>query len=289
MHIDREHLKQLEQEAETQAGQPGAPLPEEPKKQDPPEKNRRPFRVRSRYIWLAVIVLLILAAVLFKIYMGNSFQPQNQGAEMDVSSLNIETTDNMIVVRNPQRGSTPIKTGIVFYQNTRVEAEAYLPLMEKLALLGYDCFLPISFGNQSYLNVDGADAVIRKYEAIKRWIVVGHGASCRTAASFTADNPQKVQGIIYLGGYSKSNLSDLPIYGLSLIGSQDSVINRAGFENAKTNDPKDMEYQTIEGGNNSLFADITLVRNDSKANLSFDEQTDFAVEFIHNFLQNQTH
>ena len=156
--------------------------------------------------------------------------------------------------------------------------------MEKLANLGYDCFLPQAFGNDAYYNVDGANSAIRKYNAIEVWIIAAHGSACEPAASFITDYPEKVQGVIWLGGYSEQDLSSLPLCGLSIIGSNDTVINREQWEKAKSLAPSNMEYQTIEGANHSGFADIALMYGDSDAEISFDEQTDESVRLIHDFL-----
>ena len=254
-------------------------------------KNKEEQNVRkklpTKYIWLIVLLAVILAASCIKIYSDNSYKPQNQGKEIDASILNIKKTDNMLVVRNPKLGETKHKIGIIFYQDNRIEGECYLPIMKKLALLGYDCFLPVAFGNQAFLNVDGADSVIRKYESIKKWILVGHGGSCRFISEYASENPDKTDGVIFLGGYSGNDLSDLSLAALSIIGSDDSVINNTKYENAKSLLPKDAEYKILNGGNHSGFADTTLISGDSKGSLSFDQQTDKSVKFIHSFIQNQ--
>lgn len=284
MHINREALKQLHTEQEETA----EVVSEEPSKNLPKKSFvKRNSKEAGKYIGVAIVIVLILIASVYKIIMDNPYHPQGQAEEIDVSSLNISSTDNMLVIRNPKLGETKHKIGIIFYQDVRVEAECYLPLMTKLANLGYDCFLSKSFGNQTFLNVDGADTIIRKYTSIKTWVIAAHASGCDPAAKYILDNSSKVDGLICLGGYTKKNLSGLGLSELFILGSLDSLVNQKAFQNAKKNAPENAVYQTIEGGNNSCFADTKLQDHDTKATISFDRQTDITRDLIHEFLQEQ--
>ena len=253
-------------------------------KTDEPKSRKR---LAAKYIWLIALLAVILVATCFKIYMDNSYKPENNGEEIDDSSLNVELTDNMLVVRNPKRGELNQKIGIIFYQDNRIDGKCYLPLMKKLSLLGYDCFLPVAFGNQSYLNVEGAESVIRKYESIKTWVVVGHSSGCHPASEYTSEKPDKVQALIFLGGYSGFDLSESSVAVLSILGSNDTVVNRNGFEKSKELLPTDAVFETIEGANNSGFVDTSLIFGDSESSLSFDQQTDKTTELINDYLKSR--
>ena len=161
---------------------------EETEEEEVPRK-----KLSGKWILLIVALVLILAASLFKVYMDQSYKPLNSDKTLDTSELDIDITDNMIVVRNSNKANEPAKGGLVFYSDLRVEGECYLPLMIKLSNMGYDCFLPIAFGNQPYLNTEGAISVIRKYPSIKNWFLVGHSNSCTPAATFAEDNASKLR------------------------------------------------------------------------------------------------
>ena len=294
MHINREQLKSKNPEAPKEEQMlnraPSDVMQSSPKEkhsQTKADKSKNRKRLPSKYIWLIALLSVILAATCFKIYMDNSYKPVNNGEEIDDSSLNIELTDNMLVVRNPKRGDLKQKIGIIFYQDNRIDGECYLPLMKKLALLGYDCFLPVALGNQTYLNVEGAETVIRKYESIKIWALVGHSSSCHPASQYTAEKPEKVQGLIFLGGYSGFDLSASNVAVLSILGSNDSVVNRNGFEKSKELLPKDAVFENIEGANNSGYVDTSLIFGDSESSISFDQQTDKTTDIIDDFLKSR--
>lgn len=294
MHINREQLKSKEQEAtkkeQTIDQAPSDSVlstPKETRSRSNTDKSKNRKRIASKYIWLIALLAVILVATCFKIYMDNSYKPQEHGEEIDDSSLNIELTDNMLVVRNPKRGELQHKIGIIFYQDNRIDGECYLPLMKKMALLGYDCFLPVALGNQAYLNVEGAESVIRKYVSINTWVMVGHSSSCYPASQYTAEKPDKVQGLIFLGGYSGFDLSDSSVAALSILGSNDTLVNRNSYDQSKVLLPKDAVFETIEGANNSGFVDTSLIFGDSESSLSFDEQTDKTTEIIHDFLKSR--
>lgn len=258
---------------------------EEPFEEDDFDEDELPEKRRLSGKWILLIIVLVLAllAAAFKIYMDQSYKPQDSYKKMDTSELDIEITDNMIVVRNSNLSNEPEKAGLIFYSDLRVEPECYLPLMVKLANKGYDCFLPVAFGNQPYLNTEGAISVIRKYVSIKNWFLIGHSRSCTTAASFAAKEPGKLRGLIYLGGYSEKDLSSYKLPLLSIRGTKDGIVNPLKFEDAKENDPKGTEYQVIKDGNNSGFVDTTLLDGDKESGLSFQEQTDQTVDLIDRF------
>ena len=302
MHINREQLKAKNQESSKEEQmisqapsgsehsnsiQEPVSVTKETGSHSKPNSSKNKKKLSSKDIWLIVVLAVILAATCFKVYMDNSYKPENNGAEIDDSKLNIDLTDNMLVVRNPKRGELKQKIGIIFYQDNRIDGKCYLPLMKKLALLGYDCFLPVALGNQSYLNVEGAETVIRKYVSIKTWVVVGHSSGCYPASSYVSEKPEKVQALIFLGGYSGFDLSASKVAALSILGSEDTVVNKGGFEKSKGLLPADAVFETNEGGNHSGFVDTSLIFGDSEASISFDQQTDKTTEIIHDFLKSR--
>ena len=327
MYIDRERLKKKNQEeiksgspsedslidvvsGFRRISQPEAeePVPEEAAQTDPQEgpksdleevleqpahgqkiknKTKSKIKIPGRFILLGVVVIVLLVMLLFKIFMDVSFKPVESVKASDHPKLNISISDNMIEVRNPNESNPGQKTGIIFYSDLRVEGECYLPLMIALSEKGYDCFLPTAFGNQPYLNLEGAESAIRDFPHIPKWILVGHSHSCPTAAVYAKNHPDKLDGLVFLGGYSDSNISNLDLPLLSLTGTNDSVTDMNRLDTSKANTPADSVYQTIQGGNNSGFANAGLLPGDSQAEITPNEQIQEAADQIDQFIQNR--
>lgn len=245
-------------------------------------KERR--KLPGKYILLGAVLFILLAAAAFKVYMDVSFRPVTEVRASDYKELNISVTDNQIEVRNPNRSNKGEKTAIIFYSDLRVDGECYLPLMIALAEKGYDCFLPTALGNQTYLNVDGADTIIRQFSGFKKWALVGHSRSCDTAAAYAEGNPDRLNALIFLGGFSDRDLSRLDLSLLSIIGTKDTVVNLTKAEAAKAEAPRDSVYVTLSGGNNSGFINSGLLTGDSKADITQEEQIRQTAEQIDRFL-----
>lgn len=295
--IDRERLRKLKEEEREESSRTEASFSDaegreahfasemkHPRHEEDP-KEKKPKRGKAGSIILfAAVLLILLAAVLFKVFMNTSYKPTK---EFDISKhpgLNLTISDNSIELRNPNQSTERGKIGIIFYSDLRVEGECYLPLMAELSKMGYDCFLPRSFGNQPYLNTEGAYSIIRKYPRIAGWILVGHSHSCNTAAFYASGNEELLDGLVYLGGFSTVDLSGRNLPLLSIVGSEDTVVDGSRLEQAKKNDPDPAQYEVIKGANNSGFLDSELLSGDQKASLSSEEQIRLSADLIHRFV-----
>lgn len=248
------------------------------------KKTNGTKKINSKTLVIGIIVLVLLLLTCFKVYVDNDYKPQNNrdyfGHEAELS---VSVEDNMISV-------TPVtkkeeRVGLIIYGGERINRECYFPLMIKLAIKGYDCFYPTTFGNLPFLNQEGAEFVIRKNPDIKKWYIIAHSQSCEVAAEYAQKNKGKLTGIIYLGGYSRRHdLSDTGLQFLSIHGSRDTVFNLDIFNNAKKNDPAGGDYRVINGGNNSNFADCGLLKRDSEASIDLYQQMDETAEIIDEFI-----
>ena len=251
-------------------------------------KDRKPETPSSgrkgAYILLTVMLVLLLAGAAYKVIMDRSYTPTGT-IHVSEEGLNVENTDNMISVVNPDITPANGKTGLVFYTDLQVEPECYLPLMYRLANLGYNCYLPKAFGNQPFLNIVGADSVIRKYPGTKTWYLIGHSKGCGPAASYAKDHTDLVKGLIYLGGCSTQDLTGSKLALLSLFGTKDTVTGETERSAGGKTYPPHAETQTISGGNNTGFTDTgRLLQGDSKADISAEEQINLTAELIDQFL-----
>lgn len=246
-----------------------------------PKKNRG----IGKWLLLAVVLLLLAFFGVYKVYMDVSYKPAIPPKEVDAGNLNVKVNDNMLSVRNTSTNGRTEKIGIIFYSALRVEAGCYFPLMVKLSQYGYDCFLPTAFGNQTYLNAGGADKVIRKYKSVTHWYLAGHIEGCDPAAQYAAANPDKIEGLIWLGGYTNINLSRLDRPLLSIDGTEDTIHSVESNEKAKSHDPADAVYEVIEGGNSTGFTNTVLLKGDSQAKIDAETQQEIAAGLMDSFIR----
>ncbi|MBR5931255.1 MAG: hypothetical protein IKZ95_04440 [Lachnospiraceae bacterium] len=248
-------------------------------------KKRVKRKGHGKTILILVVVVILLAATCFKIYIDNDYEPLHSREEYQtLTEVEIEFSDNVIAIQDMEQPGENWKTGFIFYGDERIQRESYLPLMAALANMGYSVFLPTTFGNIPILNLEGAEYVSRTYPSVKTWYIVAHGKACPVAAKYASSHSTKIKGLVYLGGYSNTDLSNKTLRLLSVTASNDSIMDRKEFQNAKANDPKDTVYLEIEGGNHTGFTDTKLIRKDSPAAISSEEQIRFTALAIQNFV-----
>ncbi len=251
--------------------------------------NKKSVKKKShgKLILIVIVVAILFFLTVFKIYVDNSYQPAHpMETYKALSAYEIENSDNVIAIQNPQAIERKDAVGFIIYGDERVQRECYLPLMISLADQGYCAYLPTAFGNLPVLNQEGAEYVIRTYKSVHTWYIIAHGKACPSAARYAKSHSSKIQGLIYLGGASyQTDLSNLNLTLLSIIGSNDTLIDKNRTEGAKVNNPVRSEYITLEGGNHTGFLDTTLMRGDTASPLSAAEQIEQTVSIISSFVQ----
>jgi hypothetical protein len=183
--------------------------------------------------------------------------------------------------------AVPSETGMVFYPGGKVEYTAYAPLMRRLAEKGVTCVLVHMPLNLAVLSPNKADQALKHYPEIKNWYICGHSLGGAIASSYAAKHPSAFNGIIFLGAYASSNLSNTSINMLSLYGSEDNVLNRENLEKTKTNNPSNVKYYEITGGNHAYFGLYGEQNGDGLATITTEEQQTKTVDEIMHFVNQE--
>ena len=102
------------------------------------------------------------------------------------------------------------------------------------------------------------------------------------AASYLANNTEKIDGLVLLGSYSTADVADSRV--LSIYGSEDGVMNREKYDKYKTNLPTDTAELVIDGGNHAYFGMYGEQRGDGEAALTPQEQISITAENIADFI-----
>ena len=167
---------------------------------------------------------------------------------------------------------TNTESAMVFYPGAKVEEISYAPLMKQLAANGLDCYLVTMPGNLAIFGMNKATDVMTAYK-YKHWYIGGHSLGGAMAASYAADHADELDGLLLLAAYSTKDLSDSDLAVVSLVGSEDGVINRDKLAKYADNLPKDTTVDIqFAGGNHAYYGNYGEQDGDGKAGISREEE-----------------
>lgn len=225
-------------------------------------------RKRNRWIMAAsVILVLAIIAGACAIYVGIYYHAYEGAIATfsDEENISVSTMKSGTVVFEPQDAAV----GLIFYPGGKVDHNAYQLLMAALARKGVLCVLVEMPFRLAVLDVNAADGIREQYPEIKDWYIGGH---CSMAASYLADHTDDYEGLILLGSYSTSDLSNTDLDVLSIYGSEDRVLNREKYEANRANLPNDFTEVMIDGGCHSYFGVYGIQDGDGMPTISNGEQ-----------------
>lgn len=225
--------------------------------------------------WLIAggMVLLLLAILVgaFFWYVSDYYRAEDVALQVLAQDSGITVQDNLTIL-SP---SSPTDTAIIFYPGAKVEAEAYLPLLDQIRQIGVTCILVDMPFHMAIFDADAADQVMTQFPEFQHWYIAGHSMGGAMASKFASDHPDQVDGLILMGAYIYGNYPDektLTIYG-SLNQSVEDHIDYT--EN----------IVEIEGGNHAQFGNYGPQKGDLPASISAQEQQAQTVAAIEEFLQ----
>ena len=232
----------------------------------------KPMSRRRKWLVARGILLLILAILTgaFFWYVSDYYLAEDVALEVMAQGSGITVQDNLTIL-SP---TYPTDTAIIFYPGAKVEAEAYLPLLDQIRQTGVTCILVHMPFNMAIFDADAAEEVISRFPEIQHWYVAGHSMGGAMASKFASEHPDQVDGLILMGAYIYGDYPDektLTIYG-SLNQSVEDHIDYT--EN----------IVEIEGGNHAQFGNYGPQKGDPPAEISAEEQQAQTVTAIEAFL-----
>ena len=207
--------------------------------------NLRKKAGKRRITWKTAVgcllALLLLCAGAFAWYVSDYYRAGARAMAIAEQGTGIETVDNLTVL-SPD---APSDTAIIFYPGAKVQAEAYLPLLDGLRRNGLTCVLVHMPFHLAVLDADAAQDVMDRVPEIAHWYVEGHSMGGAMASGFAADHPDEVDGVILLGAYL---YGDYPTAdALTVYGSRNgSVAEQIDYTE---------NVVVIDGGNHAQFGD----------------------------------
>ena len=232
--------------------------------------NQMPqYKKRLVAVGIVLLLLIILVGAFFW-YVSDYYRADDVAMEVLAQDSTIEVQDNLTIL-SP---TYPTDTALIFYPGAKVEAEAYLPLLDQIRQTGVTCILVHMPFHMAIFDADAAQKVIAQFPEYQHWYIAGHSMGGAMASKFASDHPEQVDGLILLGAYIYGDYPDeetLTIYG-SLNQSVEEHIDYT--EN----------IVKIEGGNHAQFGNYGPQRGDLPATISAEEQQKQTVEAIEAFL-----
>ena len=234
--------------------------------------NKKPiFRRKKQLIAVgSVLLLLVILAGAFFWYVSDYYRAEDVALDVMAQNSGITVQDNLTIL-SP---TYPTDTALIFYPGAKVEAEAYLPLLDQIRQTGVACILVHMPFHMAIFDADAAQKVIAQFPEYQHWYIAGHSMGGAMASKFAADHPDQVDGLILLGAYIYGDYPDedtLTIYG---------SLNQSVEDNIDYTE----NIVEIEGGNHAQFGNYGPQKGDLPAAISAEEQQKQTVEAIEAFL-----
>ena len=235
-------------------------------------------KVKKRLKITAIIIAALLVIIIggFYIYTLDYYRadPIARRTIADQAE-SIQVQKNMTVLYPDEE--MDLAAGLIFYPGGKVEAIAYVPLLELLAREGITCVLVEMPFNLAVFDVNAASKIYGQFPEIKEWYIGGHSLGGAMASSYVENNRAMLKGLILLGAYP-INDADLPV--LAIYGSEDIRLDKAKLANLPN-------VIRIAGGNHAQFGNYGEQRGDGTATITREAQQAQTVEAILEFIQSK--
>ncbi len=175
--------------------------------------------------------------------------------------------------------------GFIVYPGGKVDEISYTGIAKQLSDAGYTTIVSSFPFNIGFFDKDVATDIIEKHTDIEKWVIVGHSLGGATASIYADENDELVDGLVLLASYSTKDLKDNSLETITIVGSNDTVVNKKSMEEYKTNLKDTSEVVVIEGGNHAGFGDYGLQKGDGENTIGNEEQQTQTVNAILEFIE----
>lgn len=239
----------------------------------------------------------LLKGILFLLILNScSYLPENPYSTEVILSEN----ENFIHLESETCSNS--NNILIYYPGGLVDSHSYINKLAPLACINHSIFIAKAPANLMVLDSDIAKNVFEFTQDINsdfNYIIAGHSLGGSMACSFVHNNPDAVEGLVLLGSYNIEN-SDLKAWDgtvLSVIGSNDLVLDKERYTENKSFLPMGSDYQNIidipstlgdnstiffelQGGNHSQFGDYGPQNGDGEATISDNEHGEIMLELF---------
>lgn len=231
--------------------------------------------LRRKIAMIAGVIFLVMAIliIIFGVYVSDYYRADEQAISILKNGEGIVQEDRLTIISPPY----PADTAIIFYPGAKVEAEAYLPLLDGIRQKGITCILVNMPFRMAIFDVDAAQRVMEKFPDIRHWYIAGHSMGGAMASKFASEHADKLDGLILLGAYIYGDYTDndtLTVYG---------SLNQSVEEHIRYT----KNIVEIEGGNHAQFGNYGLQKGDPPGEISAQEQQQQTVKAVESFIESR--
>ena len=232
-------------------------------------------------IAIAVIALALVAAA--AIWINDTLKPDQTAlaAMADGEGVDVRELEGGDIAFVPEHA----KAGLVFYPGAKVEPEAYAPLMRECAERGVLCVVTRVPLNLAILEPGAADGVREQFPEVGEWMISGHSMGGVAASTYVSQHQGDFDDVVLLASYSSDDLTSYGGNVLSIVGSNDKVLDLKAYEAASERLPKQAREQVIEGGNHANFGSYGVQSGDGEATISAERQWDETANAIEGLMK----
>ena len=234
---------------------------------------------KLKKILIAVVCLLILLFGGFYIWTQTYYRATGEAHQL------VQEIDDKYLIFGPADATT----GFIFYPGGNVETEAYSYLGSELAQEDYFVVIPRMPFNLAIFGINEAQQIINQYSEIENWFVGGHSLGGAMVSRFAYEQPELVEGIIFLASYPADDLSQTNIPILSIYGENDGVATLEKMAEKSELLSNNTTQFMIEGGNHANFGMYGPQKGDEEALISEEDQRQQTLDSILNWLKEKGH
>ena len=231
-------------------------------------------KLKHKKLWISLITVFLIMMISFSaflIWASDYYHAQDEALAILQSDDTIKVKNNLTIL-SP---AAETDTGFIFYPGAKVEAIAYLPILEKIKQeCGITCILVQMPLNMAIFDQDVAVDVMAQFPEINNWYIGGHSMGGAMASKFASDHEEEIKGLILMGAYIYGDYP--PSKALTIYGTFNSNLE------------EDIEYTenivVIEGGNHAQFGNYGKQKGDPDATITAEEQQNITVQAMKKFI-----
>lgn len=235
-------------------------------------EKRMKHRKRALWVILLSTALLVLG---FGLYVSDCYRATDAALACleESDGPGVRSVEGTLCIETPGTADA-----LAFYPGGKVQPEAYMPLMRRIARDGVDCYLVKMPFNLAVFGVNRVEGVMAAHPH-DRWLLAGHSLGGAMAALWAAEHPGRLHGLALLAAYPTKLLpEDLQV--LVLYGSEDGVLNRNKLEKSAPLLPPNAVVRQLSGGNHAYFGSYGEQKGDGVATISPEAQWELTAEWI---------
>lgn len=158
---------------------------------------KKPLRNKLLVAGGVLLLLLVIIAGEFFWYVSDYYRAEDVAMEVLEQGTGISVQENLTIL-SP---SYPTDTAVIFYPGAKVEAEAYLPLLDQIRQTGVTCILVHMPFHMAIFDSNAAEDVMAQFPDVQHWYMAGHSMGGAMASQFASNHPDDIDGLILLGAY----------------------------------------------------------------------------------------